>query len=96
MRKIISIFLVLLSAQIAYAALAPKYQNSKDLGVLVEFINEHDRVLSRLNSIDFDKKSVHFDNHCIAVFGRVAITNPQGWVGPAAALEFKSSNCKID
>ena len=40
--------------QIVSAALPPKYQNLKDLEVLVEFIKAHDMISSALKSIDLE------------------------------------------
>ena len=95
--KIISLILILLtSSQLIYAALPPKYKNSKDLGVIVEFIKDHELILSTLKSIDFENYTVSYGNGCTAIFGRKEAPKPQGWVGPADRLEFKRSNCDID
>lgn len=95
--KLKSTLLVLLFAPgMTYAALPPKYKNMKDLDVIVEFIKQHERILSGLESIDFKNYAVHYGNGCIATFERKVIPKPQGWVGPAGPLEFKTSTCPID
>jgi hypothetical protein len=96
MTKNILLLIVLSYAQLAYAALPPQYQNTKDLDVMVEFIKEHPRVSSTLKSIDFANYIIYFDNDCKAVFGRKSTVKPLGWAGPADPLEFKSSNCDVD
>ena len=80
----------------AKAALDKKYQNNNDLDVIIGFINTHELVLSTLKSIDFKNKIVHYHIGCEAKFGRKKVKKKPGWVGPASALEFISSNCAID
>jgi len=95
--KIISLFLVLLFvSQITYAVLPPRYQHLKDLDVIIEFIKEHELILSTLESIDFENYTIRYRNGCTAIFGRKEIQKPQGWVGPADPLEFTRSTCSID
>ena len=96
MRKIILALIVLCIAFPVHAALAPEYQNPKDLEVMVRFIKEHPRVLSSLQSIDFKNYTVNFAPYCKAEFGRKEIFRPSGWVGSAAPLEFKESNCDVN
>lgn len=91
--RILSLCLLLVS-QITYAALPPRYQNAKDLDVMVGFVKEHPLILSSLKSIDFEYHTIHYGNGCTAIFGREQIQKPQGWVGPADPLEFKKSTCK--
>ncbi len=74
------------------AALAPVYQNPKDLSVMVAFVLKHPTVVQTLRSIDFEQKTVHFGQDCVARFGR-AQAPPMP--GPAPLLEFKSSNCPV-
>ena len=90
MKKVI-ITLVLLSSQ-SFAALPPKYQNEKDLEVMVDFTLNHSKVISNLKKIDLEAKTIYFDTECYAVFGRKHSKKPEGWVGPADPLEFKKSN----
>lgn len=80
----------------ASAALAPQYQNPKDLDVLIAFIKQHPKVMSSLISIDFRLKTVTYSEDCVAKFARAQKPTPPGWVGPAAPLEFSSSNCPIE
>ena len=96
MRKIILALIVLVIALPAQAALAPEYQNPKDLEVMVRFIKGHPRVLSSLQSIDFENYTVNFAPHCKAEFGRKNIFRLWGRPGPAPPLEFKESNCDVN
>lgn len=77
------------------AALPPKYQNIKDLEVLVEFIKAHDMISSALKSIDLVNHTIIYRDGCVAKFDREKDKNPEGWVGPASGLKFKASNCPI-
>ncbi|MEN8218607.1 MAG: hypothetical protein ABFS56_20010 [Pseudomonadota bacterium] len=95
MTKNLLLLIVLSYAQLAYAVLPPQYQNTNDLDVMVEFIEKHPQVSSTLRSIDFADYIIYFGNDCKAVFGRKSTVKPQGWVGPAAPLEFLNSNCDI-
>jgi len=80
----------------SHAALPPMYQNDKDFKVISNFIQSHLKVVETLKSIDFRNKTVYFGEECEAVFARKIRIRPPGWVGPAAALEFKHSNCDIE
>ena len=82
--------------QITYAVLPPRYQNMEDLDVIVEFIKQHELILSTLESIDFENYIVRYRNGCIATFERKDIPQSQGWVGPTGSLDFKKSTCSID
>jgi hypothetical protein len=95
MKKIIFLSIFLLIAQYAIAALPPRYQNIKDLSVMVDYIKEHPEIASSLKSIDFSEYAIYFGNDCKAVFGRKSTIKPPGWVGPADLLEFKESNCSV-
>jgi hypothetical protein len=86
------LFLLFLS-QLSHAALPPQYQNLKDLKVIVNYIEKNEAILSRLESIDFEKFTIHYNNGCISQFGRKHTTKPEGWVGPADPLEYKSTSC---
>ena len=77
----------------SHAALPPQYQNLKDLKVMVNFIEKNQTILSTLESIDFEKYTVHYNNGCVVKFGRKHSPKPLGWVGPADPLEFKSTSC---
>ncbi len=94
-RMTVLLFALLLSTN-SLAALAPKYQNSNDLDVIIGFIKKHEKVITTLKLIDFEKYVVYFEENCKAVFARKVIFRPSGWVGPAAPLEFKSSTCSLD
>ena len=91
-----SLTLLLLGAALtssASAALAPQYQNPKDMDVMIAFIKQHPKVMSSLISIDFRLKTVTYGEDCVAKFARAQKPTPPGWVGPAAPLEFSSSTC---
>jgi len=91
------IFLYLLFVSVnAFAALPPRVQNQKDMDVMQAFIKSHKKVSSTFQSINTYAKEVYFGKECVAKFGRKKVFHLPGWVGPASALEFKSSNCKID
>ena len=93
--KLLLISLLFVS-QMTCAALPPKYQNMKDLNVIIEFIKRHELVLETLVTIDFKSYTVHYGKSCKAIFGRKHVPKPEGWVGPEDPLEFKHSNCEID
>ena len=88
------LLLFLISYGAARAALPPQYQNMRDLNVMVEFAKQHPAVSANLKSIDLTKYTVHYGNHCKAVFGRKQ--RRYEVMGPAAPLEFKGSNCPVD
>ncbi|MCL4111528.1 UNVERIFIED_CONTAM: hypothetical protein GTU68_002312 [Idotea baltica] len=96
MKKIIATSLLILITSSSFAALPPKYQNSKDLDVMIRFVKDHTQVMSTLKSIDFKNFVVYFGSDCKAVFRRKHTPKPKGWVGPAGPLEFKSSTCSLD
>lgn len=77
----------------SHAALPPQYQNLKDLKVIVNYIENNEAILITLESIDFENLTVHYNNRCIATFGRKHTPKPEGWVGPADPLEFQSTSC---
>lgn len=84
-----------LYAQVACAALPPRYQNTRDLDVIVAFIKKHAKVSATLEQIDLQNYAIYFGHGCKVIFGRRVSIKPLGWVGPADPLEFKSSNCDI-
>lgn len=75
-------------------ALPPRYQNLKDLAVMVNFIKEHPQVAGSLKSIDLTTNTVFFAKDCEAQFGRKKAE--RRGPGPATTLEFKRANCEID
>ncbi|WP_028862569.1 hypothetical protein [Psychromonas aquimarina] len=96
MKRISVLLFVFLWSTNSPAALPPKYQNANDLDVIVGFIKKHEKVITTLKSIDFEKFTVYFAEDCKAVFARKEIYRPSGWVGPADPLEFKFSTCDLD
>lgn len=90
------LLLLILTPGVTYAALPPRYQNMKDLNVMINFITQHEQILSSLKSIDFQNYTVHYSGECVASFEREYIPKPDGWVGPADPLVFKKSTCPID
>lgn len=95
MKKII-ILLAFISVQLASAALPPQFQNTKDLKVMVAFIEAHPKISSSLESIDLKGFNVFYNGGCKASFSRKKRIMPKGWVGPAATLEFIQSTCDIE
>lgn len=83
-----------LLAGMAQAALPPQYQNTHDLDAMVAFIKANPAVAGTLRSIDMETYTIHYGKDCRAVFGRKKV--PENMPGPAGALVFKSSTCKID
>jgi hypothetical protein len=93
MRTIIATLAIVMAPVSVAAALAPVYQNEKDLDVMVAFVRSHPLVLESLRSIDLERRLVRYGSHCIARFDRPrpATTMP----GPAPALRYVGSNCPI-
>ena len=79
----------------ARAALPPQFQNAKDLDVMVGYLKTHLVVMASVRSIDLQRLVIYFGSNCQVVFGRAYTPKPQGWVGPADPLEFKSSTCPV-
>lgn len=84
---------MVLFTQYVIGALPPRYQNIKDLDVMVNYIKEHPEITSSLKSIDFFEHTIYFGNNCKTVFGRISTEKPSGWTGPADPLQFIKSNC---
>lgn len=95
MLKRVLLLVLVFSVQSSYAALHPKYQNMKDLKVMVGFIESHEKVLVTLEGIDFKNFTIHYNHGCKVIFGRRYAPKPAGWAGPADPLEFKKSTCEI-
>lgn len=91
-RMLVRVGLVAIPAG-ASAALAPVYQNPKDVAVMVAFAQAHPVVMQSLRSIDLEHRVIHFGKDCVARFARVAASPMPG---PAPALAFASSNCPVD
>ena len=91
-----ALYWLLLAPGAAHTALPPKYQNTKDLNIIVEFIRQHDRLLAELKRINFEDYTVHYGDGCTASFERQAMLKPTGWVGPDSPLIFKKSTCSLD
>ena len=77
-------------------ALPPRYQNMKDLKVMIDFLEKHPVVMAELKLIDMESFIIHYGVDGEVRFGREVIKRKQGWVGPAAPLEFKRANREID
>lgn len=88
--------LATLAALPAQAALAPQYQNVKDLDVMVAFVKEHPRVAAGLRTIDVQDNVIVFGDGCRAEFARQVVQRPPAWVGPQAPLVFVRASCEID
>ena len=90
-------FIVSVAMSVALAAaLPPKYQNAKDLDVMVKYIKKNEKVLERLRYIDFQNHVIYYGRKRKAVFGRKKLYRPPGLVGPAVPLEFKRTICSPD
>jgi hypothetical protein len=96
MNKLAMCLLTMVFIQPAQSALAPQYQNVKDLDVMVNFVKAHALVAESLRKIDLDGYVVVFGDGCKAQFARRHVERPAGWAGPAEPLEFRESSCPID
>ncbi len=92
MKTTCSTLLLALTCGPTLAALAPLYQNPKDLAVMLAFVQQHPQVMQSLRSIDLENQVVHFGDGCKAQFGRAAAP---AMPGPAPALVFKSASCPV-
>lgn len=79
----------------AEAALAPSAVNVRDLQTMVRFIEQHQKVASTLERIDFDELIVVFDRGCRAYFERKKPGFFTSKPGPQAGIFFKSSSCTL-
>ena len=77
----------------ANAALPPRYQNMKDLNVMVQYVKAHPKVLESLRAISLSNYTVTYGNNCQVKFQRLLIERPAGWAGPAAPLQFARDTC---
>ena len=93
-RACLAAALSLALAQSAFAALAPQYQNIKDLDVMVSYVKQHPAVIANIKSIDMQKYVIHFGADCSVQFTRAATFSNRP--GPAAALIFKSASCPVE
>ncbi|SCX90716.1 hypothetical protein [Desulfoluna spongiiphila] len=93
MRVISLLWVVLLWASFAMAALPPQHQNMEDLEVMMDYIKTHPEVAAKVTSIDLKEYTVYYGNGCKAIFGRKKTVKPKGLVGPADPLEFKKRSC---
>jgi hypothetical protein len=93
--QLLSLIVALIIPSMAlHAALAPQYQNAKDLDFIVSYIKQHVAVSATLRLIDMQNHAVHFGAQCVVQFQRgEARSNAPG---PAPSLEFKSANCPVD
>ena len=87
------VLLTLLNCQIIFAALPPRFQNLKDLDVMIDYIHSHEEVLTKLVSIDFRAHTIYYNVDCKIVFKRATAFHLPGWVGPAEPLEFEYQKC---
>ncbi len=93
MKRIALTLAAFVVSSVTSAALPPRYQNERDLEVLVSFVHSHPEVLGSLRSIDFDRMQVRYGSDCVAQFGRGEVPPMPG---PAPALRFESSTCPVD
>ncbi len=97
MKKIVFMWVVFLMTTFVFvgtapAALSSANQNIRDLDVMVRFIWDHKFIAYRLRSISLDERTIYYGENYKVVFARGKRTLPPGAVGPAPALEFKSTN----
>lgn len=86
----------LLLSSAASAALAPNYQNLRDIEVMVDFLRQHSYVAARVTSLDLRRNVIHFGKDCEAAFEREPRdTTKPPMPGPQAPLVFKSANCSL-
>jgi len=83
----------LCSGTLAQAALPPQHQNSNDLNAMLSYVNANPVVMSGLQAIDLLSHTVFYGEGCTAVFERLVIAKPAGWVGPADPLVIKKDSC---
>jgi len=95
--KHVFLTLILVFGSVAKAALPPVYQNTNDLAVMVNYLEENPGVMEQLKVIDFENKEILFGvfsaDECKVVFERKQIERPFGWVGPAAPLVHSYTLC---
>lgn len=94
MKRTVIALTLLLMATPTFAALAPDYQNLKDLEVMVRYAKEHREVAAGLETINLRSFTISLRNGCQVKFGRQRRIIPPGWVGPAAPLKYKKTICK--
>ena len=75
------------------AALPPQHQNANDLNALLSYVKASPAIMSQLQAIDLISKTVFYGDGCTAVFERLVIEKPEGWVGPADPLVIKKDSC---
>ncbi|MGB2740329.1 MAG: hypothetical protein WBC60_07210 [Cognaticolwellia sp.] len=89
----ISLFLISMNAQ---SALSPTMMNLRDLNILVEFIEQHEKVAETLERIDFASYTIVFNNNCKVYFHRPkANLFTLSMPGPQPSIQFKSSTCLL-
>jgi len=97
MKNVFLTLILVLGAVSASAALPPRYQNSKDLAVMVNWLEENPNVLAQLKVIDFENKKIHFGvfsaDECHAAFTREVVERPFAWFGPAEPLTHDYTIC---
>lgn len=94
--KLVAATAALLLSSAASAALAPNYQNVRDLEVMVEFLRQHSYVAATVTSLDMRRYVIHFGRDCQAAFEREPRDpSKPPMPGPQAPLVFKSSNCSL-
>ena len=91
----LSLLLAAVTISTGWAALPPWHQNSRDLEVMVGFINQHPEVSMTLRLIDFSDFTVHYGDQCVASFVRTKRFRLPGWAGPKEPLKFQRSTCLL-
>lgn len=95
------LFFVMVQSLNAFAALPPQFQNSKDLGTMMDWLNlpENEVVLSHVKTISLENYSITYLNPnqegtCEVLFKREEVSRPRGWAGPASGLIFNKIACE--
>jgi hypothetical protein len=78
---------------LAQAAIPTQYQNSNDLNAMLSYVQASPTIMADLQAIDLVSQTVFYGEGCTAVFERLVIEKPAGWVGPSDPLVIKEDSC---
>jgi len=86
----------LLQAGVAQAALAPEYQNDRDMKAMIQYVHENVHRMSGIMEIHFQPYYVKWledGKECVTTFERGHANHPIEWVGPAELLVPGETEC---
>ncbi|MFK0573207.1 hypothetical protein [Endozoicomonas sp.] len=88
MKKLFLTVGIFLFSASAFSALAPEFQNIRDIEDMLRFLKEGQNieVAATINSIDLDLNVIHYGESCKVFFVRKESEHPKGWAGPAEPL----------